>query len=480
MPAEYIYVLARDKSPLMPTTRHGHVQKLLRKGKARVAMHRPFVIQLKYDTPGITQPLFGGGDPGRTNQGDGVVGEDGTVVYKDHVTTRNKDIPKLMAERSEHRQASRRGERLKRKRRAKKNGTTKEFPEGRKLPGCEKPIPLKDITNQEARFNNRKRPEGWLTPTARHLVQTYVNQVRNIMKFLPVVGWTLEINRFVFMLMEDGTVRGVDFQNGRMRGYDSVDDYIYHLQDGKCACCGKPIAHFHHIVPRHEGGSDRPENIIGLCGTCHEEVHIGRRSLEAVGEKKKYSALSVLNQAIPFICEELEKMFGAGFTTCTGYETKTLREIYGIGKTHDNDAVCIASYPLNPDVVDNDCRAFEIHQFRRHDRGIINHITERTYYLDGKPVAKNRKPRFEQKGPALSDLNLPREEISRLKVKKSTRYYNDPDRIMPGAVFLHNGERHILKGREANGYYFIPMDGAGRIKASECHIVRQNTGLVYL
>lgn len=64
MPTEYIYVQARDGSPLMPTTRYGHVQKLLRKGKARIAMHKPFVIQLKYDTPGVTQPLFGGTDPG--------------------------------------------------------------------------------------------------------------------------------------------------------------------------------------------------------------------------------------------------------------------------------------------------------------------------------------------------------------------------------------------------------------------------------
>ena len=408
MPAEYIYVLARDKSPLMPTARYGHVQKLLRKGKARVAMHRPFTIQLKYDTPGITQPLYGGTDPGRTNPGNAVAAEDGTVVYKDHVTTRNRDIPKFMRERAEHRSASRRGERLRRKRRAKKNGTTKEFPEGRKLPGCEKPVPVKDITNTEARFCNRKRPEGWLTPTARHLVRTHVNQIRNIMKILPVTHWTLEVNRFAFMLMEDGTVRGVDFQNGRMKGYDGVEDYISALQDGKCACCGKPIEQFHHIVPRHEGGSDRPENIIGLCGECHEDVHTNGRSLTAYGEKKKYAALSVLNQAIPFMCSELEEMFGDRFTTCTGYETKAVRELYGVDKTHDNDAVCIAAYTLNPDRIDNNTGVYEVRQFRRHDRAVVNNMRERTYYLNGKPVAKS--------GSGIEMVSLPRATVMLSKV----------------------------------------------------------------
>ena len=102
----YIYVLSRDGSPLMPTLRRHHVEKLLRRGKARVVEHVPFVIQLMYDSPCVTQPLYGGTDPGRTNIGNAVMDGRGTVVYKDHVTTRNKEISKLMAARRQHRQAS--------------------------------------------------------------------------------------------------------------------------------------------------------------------------------------------------------------------------------------------------------------------------------------------------------------------------------------------------------------------------------------
>ena len=166
MPQEYIYILASDGRPLMPTQRRGHVFKLLRRGKARIAEHVPFTIQLKYETPGVTQPLFGGTDPGRTNIGNAVMTADGVVVYKDKVETRNREVPKLMAKRRTHRQASRRGERLARKRLAKRLGTTMKGLLKRKLPGYgEGTVTVKDIINTEARFNNRKRPKGWVTPT---------------------------------------------------------------------------------------------------------------------------------------------------------------------------------------------------------------------------------------------------------------------------------------------------------------------------
>ena len=119
----YIYVQASDGTPLMPTKRKHHIQKLLKHGKACVIEHVPFVVRLKYKGPKNVQPLYGGTDPGRGNIGNAVIDSRGTVVYKDHVTTRNREIPKLMAERRTHRQASRRGERLARKRLARRLGT---------------------------------------------------------------------------------------------------------------------------------------------------------------------------------------------------------------------------------------------------------------------------------------------------------------------------------------------------------------------
>ena len=79
---------------------------------------------------------------------------DGTELYRAHIETRNKEIASLMSDRLSFRQASRRGERLARKRLAKKLYTTAKYLNGRILPGCKEPLAVKDIINTGSRFNN--------------------------------------------------------------------------------------------------------------------------------------------------------------------------------------------------------------------------------------------------------------------------------------------------------------------------------------
>ena len=484
----YIYVQASDGAPLMPTKRKQHVQKLLKHGKARVIEHVPFVVRLKYKGPKNVQPLYGGTDPGRTNIGNSVMTSDGTVVYKDRVETRNREIAKLMAGRRGFRQASRRGERLARKRQAKRLGTTMKHLMERKLPGYgEGVVKVKDIINTEARFNNRRRPAGWATPSVRHLVQTHVNMVRRIRKLLPVDTWTLEINKFAFMKLDDGSVVGTDFKNGKLRGYKDEDDYIFHLQEGRCLCCGREkIDHYHHIVPRHKGGSDHWYNKAGLCKNCHGMVHRGEIGLAAVGQRKRYAGTSVLNQAIPYIAEALRSE-GNYFDTCTGKDTHDIRELFGIAKDHDNDAVCIAAYGAPVSEITDTVHTYEVKQYRRHDRARIRSQRERTYFMKDpvtgklKTVAKNRRPRSEQSGPSLADLGLTRQDISRLTVKKSRRYYNDVKRSLPGVEFFCNGGRYVKSG-QTNGGLYLRAEGQGKTNftASECRVIKKNRGLVYL
>ena len=68
-----VYVLNKDGKPLMPTTRCGHVRRLLKEQKAQVVTSKPFTIQLLYETDDVVQPLYLGIDPGRTNIGVAVV-----------------------------------------------------------------------------------------------------------------------------------------------------------------------------------------------------------------------------------------------------------------------------------------------------------------------------------------------------------------------------------------------------------------------
>ena len=495
----YVYVLDRDGKPLMPTTRYGWVYRALKSGRAKPVTTVPFTIRLTYNpATRVTQPVTLGIDPGRTNIGLAAVTDMGRCLYSAHCETRNKEIPGLMSKRREHRQASRRGERLARKRLAKGLGTTRKAVLNRLLPGYEEPVRVKDIINTEARFNNRKRPAGWLTPTARQLLQTHLNLVKKVLRLLPVTRAALEMNRFAFMALENKGIRHWDYRKGPLYGYGSLHDAVSEQQGGKCLLCRKGrIKHYHHIVPRHRNGSNTISNIAGLCGCCHDLVHkeadaANKLTAKKAGMNKKYHALSVLNQIIPYLAEELYLMFGDGFFVTDGWDTKRFRDDNLIEKDHDIDAYCIACSTLEGKaILDVPENSFEIRQFRRHDRANIHCQKERAYKLDGKTVAKNRMKRTEQKGDSFTEWyeaaveKHGRREAGRMRsqltVRKSTRSYNTPGRLLLGTVFTYQRKRHVMTGQLTGGKY-LRAEGCRKknFLAVDCKIISQNAGLVYI
>lgn len=45
-------------------------------------------------------------------------------------------------------------------------------------------------------------------------------------------------------------------------------------QNGKCAICKTAdMDLLHHIVPRNVGGGDDRDNLLGLCPSCHRQLH---------------------------------------------------------------------------------------------------------------------------------------------------------------------------------------------------------------
>ena len=546
---EYIYVLGIDGKPQMPTNRKVRIRSLFKSGRAKIVDTVPFTIRLLYENDAVLQPITIAEDPGRTNIGAAVLTQLGDLVFSAVVETRNKSIKKLMTDRKAHRQASRRGERKARQRLAKKHGSMiKAGMMMRKLPqyAADKFVTCKIIKNTEARFCNRKRMPDWLTPTVNHLVQTHINLIKKIEKYLPITDVAIEVNRFAFMQMENPDASGVDFQNGPLKGFDDVKAAVREQQHEKCLMCKNDIEHFHHIVPRSKGGSDTIQNQAGLCKKCHAKVHTDSEFLAKFKDKKeglikKYGALSALNQAVPFICKELIKIYGVEHVHfCTGKDTSLIRSSLGYEKTKENqmhevDAYCIGLAAIGEDkvkrhgfngerevpgqqkvvrgsnipvltshvsqnprsksgyeperrVINN---VFKIKQFRRQDRQRVHYQKERTYYLDGKKIATSRKPRFEQKGNALSDWYKEQIEAygqheagkmrSRLTVKKSKRSYNTAKRLMPGCIFYYDGQRHVMTGQSSYGRYLRAYNcGTKDFPASKCQIIQFNTGLVFV
>ena len=495
----YAYVLDMDGKPLMPTCRDGKVRRMLKSGQAKVVDTLPFTIQLTYRTKTrILQPVTIGQDPGRTNIGMAAVRSDGKELGRFHCTTRNKEIPKLMADRRAARRASRRGERLARKRLARKLHTTAKHLDGRMLPGYEKPLVVKDIINTESRFNNRLRPEGWLTPTAMQLLRTHVNLFKKLSKILPVTDVVVELNKFAFMQLDNpGTKKqDIDFCRGPLYGAGGLEAAVMEQQDGKCLLCGKaPIGHYHHIVPRSHRGSNTIANITGLCMKCHKLVHKDADVAEELagikaGLVKKYGGASVLNQIIPSLVETLAGLFPGHAHVTNGWNTKKFREEHDLEKDHDVDAYCIACSHLEPEDPQAETEPFEILQFRKHNRAIIHHQTERVYKLDGVIIARNRRKRMDQKTDSLeewyADMVMEHGKTqadamrSRLTVRKSTRYYNAPKRTMPGTVFLYAGKRYVMTAQHANGRYYRAYGTEKKeFPAAKVRILRKNAGLVF-
>ena len=49
---------------------------------------------------------------------------------------------------------------------------------------------------------------------------------------------------------------------------------VYRRDGYVCALCGNhDTLQIHHVIPRGQGGSDFPENLITLCSKCHAQAH---------------------------------------------------------------------------------------------------------------------------------------------------------------------------------------------------------------
>lgn len=507
-----VYVLNKDGKPLMPTTRCGHIRHLLKEKKARVVRTNPFTIKLVYETDDVVQPLYLGIDPGRTNIGVAVVKVDGTAVFTAHLETRNKEIPKLMVKRKEHRQGRRHYRRCKRQRRAAAHGTLskkckkQDTAQGgniskraqtigvfeRNLPGCEKSVLCIGIKNKEARFNNRVRPARWLTPTANQLLLTHVNFVKKICKFLPISDVVLEINKFAFMALDNPNIQKWQYQQGPLYQKGSLENAVSEQQDHHCLFCEKTIEHYHHVILRSENGSDTIANIVGLCAEHHDLIHKDDKLKEELAKKKqglnkKYGALSVLNQIIPALTYELGSRFQGHFYVTTGKSTYDYRAAHSVSKDHWLDAYCIACSVLPDGCFDNTINSrvpYELKQFRRHDRQVCQQQNvKRKYYLDKKLVATNRHKAIKQETDSLEEYRNNGGTTDKLVVKEHKPTNKRLNRILPGALMAANGKLNVMvasrglhKGIPDN-YVF---DNNSKAKPSKCTLINKNKGIVFV
>lgn len=319
-----VFVLDKHGTPLQPTS-PARARKLLKQGRAVVARHTPFVVRLK-DRAATESSVDGvelGIDPGSKHTGIAVFtarDAERRGCYSIQIDHRGAVIRKKMQQRA----AYRRGRRT------------------------------RNLRYRAPRFLNRTKPEGWLSPSLRHRVETTMSWVNRLSRWAPVRAVHVERVAFdVHAISAGRPLEGAEYQHGTLHGTE-VREYLLAKWCRACAYCGVtgvPL-NIDHILPRSRGGSDRVSNLCTACIPCNqakgyrpiEEFLSGSPSRIArilAGAKAPLRDAAAVNSTRWELWRALEDAFPGAVRTASGGRTKWNRQRTGLPKTHTLDALCV-------------------------------------------------------------------------------------------------------------------------------------------
>lgn len=303
-----VYVQDIDGKPLMPTTRHGKVRRLLKSNKAVVVNLCPFTIRLTYISDSYKQEIVLGVDAGTKHVGLSATTKS-KELYSSEVILRN-DIVDLLSTRRE----------LRRTRRNR-------------------------LRYRKPRFNNRvknKRP-GWIAPSVRYKVDAHIRVIDNVCSILPISRIVVEVAQFDTQKINNPEISGKEYQEGDQLGFWNVREYVLARDGHKCQYCkGKSkdsILNVHHIESRKTGGNS-PSNLITLCETCHKEYHKGNIKLKVKRGTsfRDAAAMGIMKWKLL----DKSKSLYPNVSMTFGYITKHNRIKHEIKKSHISDAFVIS------------------------------------------------------------------------------------------------------------------------------------------
>lgn len=201
-----VLVIDTDKKPLNPI-HPAQARQLLRNGKAAIFRIFPFTLILKESRPDTdAQPLRIKIDPGAKFTGIAIVNDStGDVVFASVLQHRGFAIKESLLSRRQIR-------------RSRRNRKTR---------------------YRQPRFDNRRRPEGWLPPSLMSRVHNINTWVKRLSKFSNITAISQELVKFDNQIMQNPEISGNEYQQGTLAGYETRR-YLLEKWGRNCVYCGKP------------------------------------------------------------------------------------------------------------------------------------------------------------------------------------------------------------------------------------------------
>ena len=331
-----MFVLDKAGNPLQPCT-PARARQLLREGRAVVHRRTPFVIRLKDRSRegSVVQSVEVGVDPGSRFTGVSVFTVTESAGGSTPAVSEEPEPPAVRAGVFSI-EVQHRGGQIREKLTARAA-----LRRGRRS---------RNLRYRAPRFDNRRRPDGWLAPSLRHRVETTMSWVSRLQRWAPVTAVHVERVAFDTQLLQDPTIAGRGYQHGELAGYE-LREYLLEKWGRTCAYCGTsgvPL-NLDHIRPRSSGGSDRVSNLTLACIPCNQskgsqpiEVFLADRPLVlarvlAHAKKPLHDAAAV--SSTRWALWRALTATGLPVRTASGGRTKWNRHRTGAPKSHTLDAL---------------------------------------------------------------------------------------------------------------------------------------------
>jgi RRXRR protein/HNH endonuclease len=344
----------------MPCTQ-SKARLLLKEGKAKIYCYKPFTIQLNCATGETVQDVHIGIDSGAKYVGIAIISEN-KVLIKGEIELRS-DIKELLTTKKTYR-------------RSRRNRKTR---------------------YRKPRFQNRTRKNGWLPPSIQSRIDNQISWINKIKSLLPNPKVIIEVGKFDAQKIINPSIEGEEYQQGDTYGFWNDRYYIFCRDNYKCQICkGKSkdkILQTHHIIQRKNGGTDKVDNLVTVCKTCHNKFHSGEIN-HKFKKPKQYKETVFMNVLRKHILNTLDCEITYGSVTIVK------RKELELEKSHYNDAIAISGIT---NIKINHNTMFYIKQFRKKKRSLHEATARKGRKTSNTESNRNSKNTKMSKGFYLND-----------------------------------------------------------------------------